>query len=153
MQLRRVRGRVPEVPISAGWAVLGCPGKPGHKLNGYFPIFPFLIFRDKPKRQFFIFPPSCLWFVGASDATLECPKQGTGGFCNVWMDDPGESRESFVAVLPQSQHCSLHFLICLLNVDIREAAPRHLPTATGPSPSAISNEGIQGFDLLTIGRS
>ena len=38
------------------------------------------ILRDKPKRQFFIFPPPCLRFVGASDAALECPGQGTGGF-------------------------------------------------------------------------
>jgi len=52
-------------------------------------------------RQFFIFPPSCLRFVGASDAALECPRQGTGGFCIVWMDELGETREAFVADLPQ----------------------------------------------------
>ena len=59
------------------------------------------ILRDKPKRQFFIFPPPCLRFVGASDAALECPGQGTGGFCIVWMDQPGVTREAFIADLPQ----------------------------------------------------
>ena len=40
----------------------------------------------------------CLRFVGASDAALEQPKQGTGGFCIVWMDEPGETREAFVTM-------------------------------------------------------
>ena len=51
-----------------------------------------VVLRDKSRRQFFIFPPPCLRFVGASDVALERPKQGTGGFCIVWMDGPGETR-------------------------------------------------------------
>ena len=59
------------------------------------------VLRGQPRRQFFIFPPPCLRFVGASDAALEQPRQGSGGFCIVWLDDPGETREAFVADLPQ----------------------------------------------------
>ena len=51
-----------------------------------------VVLRDKSRRQFFIFPPPCLRFAGASDVALERPKQGTGGFCIVWMDGPGETR-------------------------------------------------------------
>ena len=43
------------------------------------------ILRDKPRRRLEIFPRPCLRFVGTSDATLERPKEGTGGFCIVWF--------------------------------------------------------------------
>ena len=52
------------------------------------------VLRDQPWRQFFIFPPPCLRFVGASDAALEQPRQGLCFCCIVWLDDPGETREA-----------------------------------------------------------
>ena len=59
------------------------------------------ILRDKPRRRFEIFPKPCLRFVGASDAALEQPKEGTGGFCIVWFSPQSETREAFIADLPR----------------------------------------------------
>ena len=52
-----------------------------------------------PRRQLEIVPTSCQRFCVASDAALEAPRQGTGGFLIVWFDPP-ERREAFVSVIP-----------------------------------------------------
>lgn len=52
-----------------------------------------------PRRQFQITPLPCRRFCVASDAALEAPRQGTGGFLIVWFNPP-ERREAFVSVIP-----------------------------------------------------
>lgn len=55
----------------------------------------------RPQRTVDVLPASCSRFCVASDAALETPQQGTGGFLIVWLDAP-ERREAFVATIPQA---------------------------------------------------
>ena len=53
----------------------------------------------RPQRTVDVLPASCQRFCVASDAALEIPQQGSGGFLIVWLDAP-ERREAFVANIP-----------------------------------------------------
>ena len=58
------------------------------------------VLRLQPRRQF---PVLCLphsRFCAASDAALESPGQGTGGFLIVWFQNQIEKREAFLADIP-----------------------------------------------------
>ena len=54
----------------------------------------------KPSRQIEIWPHAGPRFLAASDAALESPCQGTGGFLVVWHDDHSSQREAFVSIIP-----------------------------------------------------
>ena len=56
----------------------------------------------RPQRTVDVLPASCSRFCVASDAALEIPQQGTGGFLIVWLDAP-ERREAFVATISNLQ--------------------------------------------------
>ena len=63
------------------------------------------ILRDKPKRQFFIFHPLAYGlYCRCIRCSLGVSKAGRGGFCIVWMDKPCETREAFIADLPQAMY-------------------------------------------------
>ena len=59
------------------------------------------ILKKQPKRCLEVMPPPCGRFVAASDAALEMPRQGTGGFCIVWLDLGVQCREAFIASIPE----------------------------------------------------
>ena len=58
------------------------------------------VIKAKPERPFAVFPQATLRFCAASDAALEAPGQGTGGFLLIWYDQGMEIREAFVADIP-----------------------------------------------------
>ena len=58
------------------------------------------VIKSRPSRAFEVLPATPLRFCVASDAALEIPLQGTGGFVIVWMSPSGQSREAFVADIP-----------------------------------------------------
>ena len=58
------------------------------------------IITTRPSRQIEIWPHAGLRFLAASDAALESPGQGTGGFLVVWHDDHLQQREAFVSIIP-----------------------------------------------------
>ena len=60
------------------------------------------IIATKPSRQIEVQPHAGLRFLAASDAALECPRQGTGGFLLVWHGGHSQLREAFISVIPQS---------------------------------------------------
>ena len=60
------------------------------------------IIQTKPSRCLEVLPYSGPRFLAASDAALEQPRQGTGGFLIVWHDTEIQEREAFVSVIPPS---------------------------------------------------
>ncbi len=58
------------------------------------------VVKSKPSRVFEVLPMTPPRFCVASDAALEAPFQGTGGFVIVWLSPGGQRREAFVANLP-----------------------------------------------------
>ena len=58
------------------------------------------IIRAKPRREFPVISTFCPRFCAASDAALEQPFCGTGGFLIVWYEGEIELREAFVANIP-----------------------------------------------------
>ena len=58
------------------------------------------VITTRPSRQIEIWPHAGLRFLAASDAALESPGQGTGGFLVVWHDDHRQQREAFVSLIP-----------------------------------------------------
>ena len=58
------------------------------------------VITTKPSRQIEIWPHAGLRFLAASDAALESPCQGTGGFLIVWHDDSRQQREAFISLIP-----------------------------------------------------
>ena len=60
------------------------------------------VIHSKPTREFEVFPQPHLRFCVASDAALEVPKAGTGGFLIVWFSTCDEIREGFVADIPEA---------------------------------------------------
>ena len=58
------------------------------------------ILQAKPRREFPIISLPIQRFSAASDAALEAPFCGTGGFLIVWHSYSSESREAFVADIP-----------------------------------------------------
>ena len=58
------------------------------------------VFATQPWRVLPVLPVPCERFVIASDAALESPRLGTGGFLMVWADGFTERREAFVADIP-----------------------------------------------------
>ena len=58
------------------------------------------VLQSKPRRVFHVLPSCPNRFCVASDAALEAPRQGTGGFAIVWLQDGTEAREAFVADIP-----------------------------------------------------
>lgn len=58
------------------------------------------VIKAKPERPFAVFSQATLRFCAASDAALEAPGQGTGGFLLIWYDQGVEIREAFVADIP-----------------------------------------------------
>ena len=60
------------------------------------------VIHSKPTREFEVFPQPHLRFCVASDAALEVPKAGTGGFLIVWFSTCEEIREGFVADIPEA---------------------------------------------------
>ena len=59
------------------------------------------VVRSKPSRVFEVLPRPALRFCVASDAALETPFQGTGGFVIVWLSPTDQLREAFVADIPR----------------------------------------------------
>ena len=53
-----------------------------------------------PAREIDIIPRERPRFVAASDAALEIPKQGTGGFLLVFFHGPAQERLGFVSEIP-----------------------------------------------------
>ena len=62
---------------------------------------------SRPRRLFPVLPLPHPRFCAASDAALEQPKQGTGGFLIVWLDGHTELREGFVSVIPEELYTLL----------------------------------------------
>ena len=58
------------------------------------------VINAKPERPFPVIPQQTSRFCAASDAALEVPGQGTGGFLLIWFDHQVEVREAFVANIP-----------------------------------------------------
>ena len=58
------------------------------------------VITTRPSRHIEIWPHAGLRFLAASDAALESPGQGTGGFLVVWHDDHRQQREAFVSLIP-----------------------------------------------------
>ena len=54
----------------------------------------------RPSRELHVLPRVLPRFVAASDAALEDPGQGTGGFLIVWLTGEVQMREAFVADIP-----------------------------------------------------
>ena len=60
----------------------------------------------RPARVMEVIHPSVpARFVVASDAALETPFEGTGGFLIVWFNGVEECREAFVSHMPRSLYC------------------------------------------------
>ena len=59
-----------------------------------------IIIAIKFSRQIEIWPHAGPRSLAASDAALESPGQGTGGFLVVWHDDHSQQREAFVLIIP-----------------------------------------------------
>ena len=51
------------------------------------------LLRVKPRREFEVVPQRCDRFVAASDAALEAPRAGTGGFHIIWLHEGEQSRD------------------------------------------------------------
>ena len=62
------------------------------------------IIATKLSRHIEVAPYAGPRFLAASDAALETPGQGTGGFLVVWHDGHGQFREAFVSIIPQTVH-------------------------------------------------
>ena len=60
------------------------------------------IIATKLSRHIEVAPYAGPRFLAASDAALETPGQGTGGFLVVWYDGHGQFREAFVSIIPQT---------------------------------------------------
>eukprot|EP00435_Cladocopium_sp_Y103_P044022 s1093_g12.t1 len=60
------------------------------------------VIQTKPQRQLEVTPFQGRRFLAASDAALEIPKMGTGGFLLVWHSPGLQLREAFVSVIPPS---------------------------------------------------
>ena len=60
------------------------------------------VLQSRPRRLFQVLPSDPQRFCIASDAALEAPRQGTGGFVMVWFTPQGEHREAFVADIPDA---------------------------------------------------
>ena len=58
------------------------------------------VVKSRPLRLFEVTPSNPWRFCVASDAALESPRQGTGGFVIVWLSPSVQSREAFVADIP-----------------------------------------------------
>ena len=58
------------------------------------------VITTRPSHHIEIWPHAGLRFLAASDAALESPGQGTGGFLVVWHDDHRQHREAFVSLIP-----------------------------------------------------
>ena len=58
------------------------------------------VFQVQPRRVFEVMHHACPRFFAASDAALEVPGAGTGGFLIVWCDAHAELREGCVCVTP-----------------------------------------------------
>ena len=60
------------------------------------------VLQSRPKRLFQVLPSNPQRFCIASDAALEAPRQGTGGFVMDWFNLQEEHREAFVADIPDA---------------------------------------------------
>ena len=58
------------------------------------------VIRSKPMREVEVTWREVPRFFAASDAALEAPRCGAGGFLIVWVDTHAQGREGFVARLP-----------------------------------------------------
>ena len=58
------------------------------------------VIATKPSRTIEIWPHAGPRFLAASDAALEIPGRGTGGFLVVWHDGCIQQREAFVSIIP-----------------------------------------------------
>lgn len=58
------------------------------------------VIRSQPRREFEVLPHKHARFCAASDAALEVPRAGSGGFLLVWFGPSHELREGFVADIP-----------------------------------------------------
>eukprot|EP00435_Cladocopium_sp_Y103_P019755 s1628_g4.t2 len=58
------------------------------------------VIQTRPQRELEISPFMGHRFLAASDAALEVPRSGTGGFLLVWHNQAEQLREAFVAVIP-----------------------------------------------------
>lgn len=93
------------------------------------------IIRAKPERPFSVLHAETLRFCVASDAALEIPGQGTGGFLITWFNGQSEIREAFVAHIPQEIYhlwepgtkkiAQLEMMMVLYALVARPAAFRH----------------------------
>ena len=59
------------------------------------------VVKSRPSRLFEVLQADPLRFCIASDAALEAPLQGTGGFVIVWLSPAHQTREAFVADIPR----------------------------------------------------
>ena len=69
------------------------------EIDACFSVLEALI-RARPKRLFHTLPSYPSRFCVASDAALETPGQGSGGFLIVWFNELSQLREAFVADIP-----------------------------------------------------
>ena len=60
------------------------------------------VVQTRPQRLFEVMPSNPPRFCIASDAALEAPFQGTGGFVMIWLAPTHQIREAFVADIPAS---------------------------------------------------
>ena len=58
------------------------------------------VIRSKPMREVEVTWREVPRFLAASDAVLEAPRCGAGGFLIVWVDTHAQGRDGFVACLP-----------------------------------------------------
>ena len=93
------------------------------------------VVQNKPQRRVEVLPSLCPRFCVASDAALESPKQGSGGFLIVWLNPEAQVREAFVADLPPQLYslwspgdkkiAQLELMMVLYGLVARPATFRH----------------------------
>ena len=89
----------------------------------------------KPCRHLYVRPLPHPRFIAASDAALEAPGQGSGGFLLVWFQEQVQQREAFVADIPPQVYdlwkpgehkiAQLELLMVLYGLYARPHAFRH----------------------------
>ena len=72
-----------------------------HPAISHLPPVKVTVLQLRPERVMEVIHPSVQRFVVASDAALEVPFQGTGGFLIIWFNGH-ECREAFVSHMPRS---------------------------------------------------
>ena len=104
------------------------------EIDACFSVLEALV-RARPRRLFHTLPACPSRFCVASDAALETPGHGSGGFLIVWLTELSQLREAFVADIPPSIYtlwspgdrkiAQLELIMVLYGLAARPAQFRH----------------------------